>query len=90
MITFIETDKMTIEGFGNIEYNRRDKKWVGLVSSLAPNNRVELAISADDFSRDIGKNIESVRLFASDYDAIMASLYELACQKYRNSRWEKL
>ena len=80
---------MTIELFGNIEYKSNDKEWFGLVDNIAPNNKVELIISADDSNQDISDKIESVKQFAIDYNSVMTSLYELAYQKYKNSQWEK-
>ena len=80
---------MTIEPFGNIEYKSKDKEWFGLVDNIAPNNKVELIICADDSNKDISDNIESLQQFAFDYNSVMTSLYELACQKYKNSQWEK-
>jgi hypothetical protein len=81
--------RMTIEPFGNINYQSRDKEWFGLVNNIAPNNKVELAISADDSIKDISDKIENINQFAIDYNAVMAILYELAYQKYKNSQWEK-
>lgn len=81
--------RMTIEPFGNINYQSRDKQWFGLVDNISPNNKVELAISADDSIKDISEKIESIKQFAIDYDSVMKILYELAYQKYKNSQWEK-
>jgi hypothetical protein len=80
---------MTIEPFGNIEYKSKDKEWFGLVDNIAPNNKVELIISADNSNQDISDKIKSVQQFAFDYNSVMTSLYELAYQKYKNSQWEK-
>ncbi|MBX3241716.1 MAG: hypothetical protein KIT80_12080 [Chitinophagaceae bacterium] len=80
---------MTIEPFGNISYKSKDQEWFGLVDNIAPDNKVELTIYSDDSNQNIYDKIESVRQFAFDYDFIMATLYELAYQKYKNSKWEK-
>ena len=80
---------MTIEPFGNINFKSKDQEWFGLVDNIAPNNKVELIISADDSNQDISDKIESVKQFAIDYNSVMTSLYELAYQKYKNSQWEK-
>jgi hypothetical protein len=80
---------MTIEPFGSINYQSRDKEWFGFVDNIAPNNKIELAISADDSIKDISEKIESIKQFAIDYNSVMKILYELAYQKYKNSQWEK-
>jgi len=80
---------MTVEPFGNISYKSKDKEWFGLVDNIAPNNKVELAICTDDINKDIADKIESIKQFAIDYNSIMTNLYELAYQKYKNSKWEK-
>ncbi len=80
---------MIIEPFGNIIYKSKDHKWFGLVDNIAPNNKVELAISADDSNQDISGCIQSLKQFAIDYNFIRTILHELAYQKYRSSQWEK-
>jgi len=80
---------MTIEPFGKIEYQSKDNQWFGLVNNIAPNNRVELAISVDNSNRDINNYIESIKQFVIDYKSVMTQLYELAFQKYKSSPWEK-
>ena len=80
---------MTIEPFGNINFKSKDQEWFGLVDNIAPNNKVELIISAYYSNEDISDKIESVKQFAIDYNSVMTSLYELAYQKYKNSQWEK-
>jgi len=80
---------MKIEPFGNINYLSSSKEWYGLVDNIAPNNKVELAISSEDPNQDITDRIESIKYFTIDYDNVMDCLYELAYQKYKNSKWEK-
>ncbi len=81
--------KMTIEPFGNIEYQSKDKQWFGVVETIAAGNKIELTISVEKSHQDIYRQIERLRQFAADYSAVMAGLYELAFQKYKNTRWEK-
>jgi hypothetical protein len=80
---------MKIEPFGGIEFKSNEKEWFGLVDNIAPNNKVELTISAENCNLDISNKIESIKQFTADYNFIMTCLYKLVQQQYRNSKWEK-
>ena len=57
---------MKIEPFGNIEFNKRDKEWFGLVDNICPNNKVELSISVNRLDQNLDDKIELVKKLASD------------------------
>ena len=80
---------MKIEPFGSIEFKSNEKEWFGLVDNIAPNNKVELTISAENCNLDISNKIESIKQFTADYNFIMTCLYKLLQQQYRNSKWKK-
>jgi len=79
---------MTIEAFGNIEFNKRNKEWFGLVDNICPDNKVELSISVDNIDQDLNEKIELVKKFAADYEVIVADLYDLAYKKYKDTEFE--
>lgn len=79
---------MTIEPFGNIEYNKRDKEWFGLVNNICPNNKVELGISVDNVDQDISEKMELVRKLADDYKSVVSDLYDFAYKKYKDTEFE--
>lgn len=79
---------MTIEGFGNIEFNKRDKEWFGLMDNICPGNKVELSISVENIDQDLNEKIELVKKFAADYEAIAANFYDFAYKKYKNTEFE--
>ncbi len=79
---------MTIEPFGNIEFNKRDKEWFGLVNNICPDNKVELSISVDNADQDLSNKIELIKKFAEDYKTIVANLYDLAYKKYKDTKFE--
>lgn len=79
---------MTIEPFGNIEFNKRDKEWFGLVDNICPNNKVELSISVDNIDQDIKDKIELVKKLATDYETIVTDLYDLAYKKYKDTEFK--
>lgn len=79
---------MIIEPFGNIEYNKRDKEWFGLVDNICPDNEVELSISVDSVDQDLKDKIELIRQLAKDYKAIVADLYDLIYKKYKETEFE--
>ncbi|MES2616805.1 MAG: hypothetical protein V4613_02945 [Bacteroidota bacterium] len=79
---------MIIEPFGNIEFNKRDKEWFGLVTNICPNKKVELSISVENIDQDIYDKIEVVKKLAADYDTIVAKLYDFAYKKYKDTEFE--
>jgi hypothetical protein len=79
---------MTIEPFGNIEFKKRDKEWFGLVENICPHNKVELSISVDNIDHDLNDKIELVKTFATEYETILADLYDLVYKKYKNTKFE--
>lgn len=79
---------MTIEPFGNIKFNKRDKEWFGLVDNICPNNKVELSISVDSPDQNLDDKIELVKKLASDYDTIVTDLYDLAYANYKDTEFE--
>ncbi len=79
---------MTIEPFGNIEYNKRDKKWFGHVNNISPNNKVELSISVDNPDQDLSVKMEQVKKLADDYETIVANIYDLVYNKYKDTEFE--
>lgn len=79
---------MTIEPFGNIEFNERDKEWFGLVDNICPNNKVELSISVNNVDQDLDDKLEMVKKLAADYETIVADLYDLAYKKYKDTEFE--
>ena len=79
---------MTIEPFGNIEYNKRDKEWFGNVNNISPNNKVELRISVDNADQDLSVKIEQVKKFADEYETIVGNIYDLVYNKYKDTKFE--
>jgi len=79
---------MTLEPFGNIEFKKRDKEWFGLVDNICPNNKVELRISVDNIDLNLNDKIELVKKFAADYKTIVADLYDLAYNKYKDTAFK--
>ena len=79
---------MTIEPFGNIEFNKRDKEWIGLVDNICPNNKVELSISVNKVDQDLNDKLELVKKLAADYETIVSDLYDLAYKKYKDTEFE--
>lgn len=79
---------MTIEPFGNIEFNKNDKEWFGLVDNICPNNKVELSIAVDSIDQDLNEKIELIKKLAADYGAVIADLYDLAYKKYKDTEFE--
>ncbi len=79
---------MKIEPFGNIEFNKRDKEWFGLVDNICPNNKVELSISVNRLDQNLDDKIELVKKLASDYENIVNELYDLAYKKYKDTEFE--
>lgn len=79
---------MTIEPFGIIEFNKRDKEWFGLVNNICPDNKVELSLSVDNADQDLSDKIELVKKLADDYEAIVINLYDLAYKKYKDTEFE--
>lgn len=79
---------MTIEPFGKIEFNQKDKAWFGLVDNICPNNKVELSISADNIDQELNEKIELIKKLAVDYKAIIADLYSLIYKKYKDTKFE--
>lgn len=84
----IANDLMTIEPFGQIEFNNQDRRWFGLVENICPNNKVELSIAAENKDQDIKDKIELVKKLAADYASIIANLYDLAYKKYKDTKFE--
>lgn len=79
---------MTIEPFGKIEFNKRDKEWFGLVDNICPDNKVELSISVDNINEELNDKIELVKKLATDYVTIVRDLYDLAYKKYKDTEFE--
>ena len=79
---------MTIEPFGNIEFNKRDKEWFGLVDNICPNNKVELNISVNNVDHDLDDKLELVKKMAADYETIVADLYDPAYKKYKDTEFD--
>ncbi len=79
---------MTIEPFGEIEFNKRDKEWFGLLDNICPDNKVELSISVDSIDQDINEKFELVKKLAADYETIVADLYDLVYKKYKDTKFE--
>jgi hypothetical protein len=79
---------VTIEPFGNIEFNKRDKEWFGLADNICPNNKVELSISVNSLDQNLDDKIELVKKLASDYENIVTDLYDLAYKKYKDTEFE--
>jgi hypothetical protein len=80
---------MAIEQFGEIKFNKQDNEWFGRVDGISPNNKVELSISVDNDKQNILEKIELIKKFVQDYEEIISKLYDLAFQKYKNTKWEK-
>jgi hypothetical protein len=80
---------MTIEPYGKIEYNFKEKEWFGSVNSISPTNQVELTISIDNDNEDITYKIQLLNNFVADYNFIMKKLYDLSYLKYKGTKWEK-
>ena len=79
---------MTIEPFGNIEFNKRNKEWFGLVDNICPNNKVELSIAVDSIDQDLNDKIELINKLVADYHTVVADLYDLAYKKYKDTEFE--
>ncbi|MEH0153065.1 hypothetical protein V6R21_02905 [Limibacter armeniacum] len=79
---------MKIEPFGNIKLNVKDNEWFGDVENICPHNKVELSICLQSTNQDLSQKIDLVKELASDYEKIVASLYDLAYQKYKNTEFE--
>lgn len=79
---------MIIEPFGNIEYNKKEKVWFGLVDNICPDNKVELSISVKNIDQDLNYKVELVKKLAADFETIIADLYELAFKKYKDTEFE--
>lgn len=79
---------MTIEPFGKIEFNKRDKEWFGLVDNICPDNKVELCISVDNINEDLNDKIELIKKLATDYVTIVSDLYDLTYKKYKGTEFE--
>ena len=79
---------MTIEPFGNIEFNKRDKEWFGLVDNICPDNKVELSICVQNINQDLNEKIELIKKLAVDYETIVSYLYDLAYKKYKDTEFE--
>ena len=79
---------MTIEPFGKIEFNKRDKEWFGLVDNICHVNKVELSISVDNINEGLNDKIELVKKLATDYATIVSALYGLAYNKYKDTEFE--
>lgn len=81
--------EMVIEPFGVIKYLPKEKEWCGLVNNVTPNTKTELCIEVDTPNEDISEKIELMKQFASDYNSIVQSLYDLLYQSGKGSDWEK-
>jgi len=46
------------------------------VDNICPNNKVELSISVDNIDQDLNEKIELVKKLATDYETIIADLYD--------------
>lgn len=79
---------MLIEPFGKIEFNKKEKEWFGDVDNICPYNKVELSISVGEVNEDLNDKIESVKKLATDYEAIVSDLYDLAYKKYKDTKFE--
>lgn len=79
---------MTIEPFGKIEFNKKDKEWFGLVNNICPTNKVELSIAVDNVDQDISDKIEMVKKLANDYESVVTELYDLTYKKYKDTEFE--
>jgi len=79
---------MTIEPFGNIKFNERNKEWFGLVDNICPNHKVELSISVNNVAQNLDDKLELVKKLAADYDRIVTDLYDLAYKSYKNTQSE--
>jgi hypothetical protein len=80
---------MTIEFLGDINFNSKDNEWFGRVNNISPDNKVELSICVDNKEQSITDKIELVKQFATDYNTIMADLYDLAYKKYKDTQHQK-
>ena len=79
---------MTIETFGSIKFNKKDKEWFGLVDNICPDNKVELFISVENIDQSLNDKIELIKKMANDSENIVDDLYELAYKKYKDTEYE--
>jgi hypothetical protein len=79
---------MTIEPFGNIEFNKRDNEWFGLVDNICPKNKVELSIAVNNIDQKLIDKVELIKKLAADYEAVVAELYDMAFKRYKNTEFE--
>jgi hypothetical protein len=79
---------ITIEPFGQLEYEKANKQWFGRVENISPNNIVELSISVEHPDQDIDDKIELIKNLAADYESIVANLYDLFYENLKGTKYE--
>ncbi|ARS41160.1 hypothetical protein CA265_16460 [Sphingobacteriaceae bacterium GW460-11-11-14-LB5] len=84
-----DSKSIIVEPFGRLIYNRKDKKWFGVVPNLHPDHNIELSIGTESQDQQIDDKVELVKKLASDYDAIIASLQYLIFKRFKNTNFEK-